>query len=192
MFPMTGRPVLRAAIVVGMHWSDLPNWLNGALVAATFAVVWFAWQTVKESRAATAAERETVAELRTLVEAARDTAASSASTLQAARETAEISRAAREADERHRQLEQLRGIHRLVVEILAEAQRVLATSVMNRPTWRCPEQAQLGAALVGVVPPLPKCRALAGESQVGPVKMAADAADVELREVFRSLGAEGG
>jgi hypothetical protein len=178
-----------------MNWSDLPNWINGVLVVATFAVVWFAWRTVKESQKATAAEGEIVRELAALVEAATDTATSSASTMQAARETVDVSKDAREADERYRQLEQLRAIYRLVLEIRIKARDTIAAEGAGAPVsaaWRCPEQNQLGSMLVGVVPKLPKCRALAGESQAKKVKMAADAADVEVREVFRSLGAEGG
>jgi len=52
--------------------------------------------------------------------------------------------------------------------------------------------AEPGTALVGVVPTLPKCRAVVGESQIGLVMSACDAAEDELREVFRNLGAEGG
>jgi hypothetical protein len=59
-------------------------------------------------------------------------------------------------------------------------------------TWRCAQQDQLGSTVVGVVPPLPKCRALVEEQGTILVKDAAEKAEAELQDVFRSLGAEGG
>jgi hypothetical protein len=179
-------------------------------------VVWFAWQTVKESRKATNAEREAVAELKTLVQAAKeatdaeretlavlgtlvqaakDTAASSETTMRAARETAEISQAALDADRRYRQLDQLRAIHRLVQDVrMAAAGAVRAEAMATippRPTWRCAQQEELRHALVGAVPELPMCRALAVTSDAIKVRAAGGAAEVEVGDVFRSLGAEG-
>jgi hypothetical protein len=58
-----------------------------------------------------------IKQLRTLVEAAKDTAVSSASTMEAARKTAEIASAARRADERYRQLEQLHRVRSQVDDI---------------------------------------------------------------------------
>lgn len=39
-----------------MHWSDLPNWLSGVLIVATFIVIWFAWRTARETRKTLVAE----------------------------------------------------------------------------------------------------------------------------------------
>jgi hypothetical protein len=84
--------------------------INCVLLALTAVVVLFAWLTVKESQKASKAARDTVAAMEKLLAVARDTATASEASAQAARETVEIARAARAADERYRQLEQLREI----------------------------------------------------------------------------------
>lgn len=52
--------------------------INCVLLVLTFAVVWFAWQTVRESRNATTAAQETVTAIGKLLTVAQETAASSA------------------------------------------------------------------------------------------------------------------
>jgi len=124
-----------------MSSQDISNLINAVLVAATFAIVVIAGRTVREAK-------RTTAELKTLVQTAKDTAASSATTMQAARDTAEISQAALDAAERYRQLEQLRAVHRLILEILQEARHTLAIEKANPrtyavdPRWRCIQQNQ--------------------------------------------------
>jgi len=157
-----------------MHGDDLPNILSVASIALTAVVVWFAWQTVREARRATAEEQNAVAELESLVAAAQ--------------QTADIAATAQAADWRHRQLEQLRAIGRLVVVIRTRAEEELAKRPYEPKAWRCMEQSQLESELVGVVPPLPKCRALVGENQASQVKSAADQANAEVRGAFHDLG----
>lgn len=165
--------------------------INCVLLVLTFAVVWFAWQTVKEGRKATTAARDTVSAVENLLTAAQETAASSAASVEAARQTVEIAQAARQADERHRQLERLREVGRIVQRIklsALEAEHLqAATQAVNRP-WRCQDQNALGILLVGIEPPLPKCKALVGESQAGQVLNMAVAAEAELETVFHGLG----
>jgi hypothetical protein len=140
-----------AAIVIDMHWRDLPNHLNGILVAATLVTVCFAWQTVR------------------------------------------IASAARSADERYRQLADLRSIYRLVVTIgrIVDTHQGPGAAPLG-DDWYFAELDELAHTLVGVVPQLPKCRALTTARGPVPIKSAGAAARDELTEVFRSLGAEGG
>jgi hypothetical protein len=115
----------------------------------------------------------------------------------AARETVEIARAAREADERYTQLAHLREIGRSVQRILLSALQAMdsdlsasaesMTPYLAKARWRSAEQNMLGVLLVGVEPPLPKCKALVGESQAGQVVAAARVADAELAAVFHNL-----
>jgi hypothetical protein len=166
--------------------------INCVLVVLTFAVVWFAWQTVRESRKATTAAQETVTAVGKLLAVAQETAASSAASVEAARQTVEIAREARQADERHRQLEQLRVVGRTVQRIklgALEAMRLReSVGQLADPRWRSADQNALGILLVGVEPPLPECKALVGESQAGQVLAKAAAAEAELEAVFRGLG----
>jgi hypothetical protein len=165
--------------------------INCVLLVLTFAVVWFAWQTVRESRNATTAARETVTAVGKLLAVAQETAASSAASVEAARQTVEIARAARQADERHRQLEQLREVGRTVQRIKLSALEAMSLESVGQalsPRWRSADQNALGILLVGVEPPLPKCKALVGESQAGQVLAKANAAEAELDTVFHGLG----
>ena len=68
--------------------------LTGVLVVLTAVVTWFAWQTVCESRKATAAIRKTVVEstkateaVQRLLAVAKDTASSSTKSVAAAEQT---------------------------------------------------------------------------------------------------------
>jgi len=173
--------------------------INCVLVVLTFAVVWFAWQTVRESRKATKAAGDTVTAVGKLLAVAQETAESSAASVEAARqtveiarETVEIARAARQADEHHRQVEQLREVGRTVQRIklgALEAMRLReSVGQQANPRWRSADQNALGILLVGVEPPLPKCKALVGESQAGQVLNMAVAAEAELETVFHGLG----
>jgi hypothetical protein len=165
--------------------------INAVLLVLTAAVVWFAWQTVKESREATGAAQKTVSAVEELLTAAQETAAASAASVEAARQTVEIARAAREADERYRQLEHLRQIGQIVQRIKLTALAATVDKTMatwGDPRWKSSLQNDLGALLVGVEPPLPKCSTLVGESQASQVANAAIAAEAELDAVFHDLG----
>lgn len=164
-----------------MPGNDLPNLLSAITVALTLAVILFAWQTVREARRSTAEQQKAVAKLEAIGEAQES----------AVRELAAI----HAADRRHRQLEQLRAIGRVVIVIRTAAEKELAGQAsagrlagVDRHPWRCMEQSQLASELVGIDPPLPNCRALVGENQAAQVKRAADRANDELEVVFRSLG----
>ena len=83
----------------------------------------------------------------------------------------QIARAARQADDRHRQLEHLREVGRAVQRIklsALEADRLESVGQALSPRWRSADQNALGILLVGVESP-PKCKALVGESQAGQV-----------------------
>lgn len=111
--------------------------------------------------------------------------------MEAARQTVEIARAARQADERHRQLEHLREIGRTVQRIklsALEAWHVQSIAQEVNPRWRTADQNALGILLVGVEPPLPECKALVGESHARQVLAKAVAAEAELETVFHNLG----
>ena len=118
--------------------------LTGVLVVLTAVVTWFAWQTVRESRKATAAIKETVVEstkateaVQSLLSVAKDTASWSAKSvaaaeqtvaaseelLTAARETIEVAQAARASDEHDRKVRQLRDIGQLAESLFWQAVR---------------------------------------------------------------------
>ena len=184
-----------AGVVVGMSSQGFSNLINIVLVVATFAVVVFAWRTVREAKKTTAEERKTVAQLQALVQTAKETAASSASTMQAAKETARISRATLDAAQRYRQREQLHRIQLLVDDIRRVANSNAVTEhrdPMAPPNWQSPKQFELGRALVGAGHDLPKCRALANAHGVTEVTSAVAYANNELDDVFQDLDTEDG
>src|SRR5579859_581445 len=154
-FQTAGTAILGGVDVLGTV-------INCVLVVLTFAVVWFARQTVRESRKATTAAQETVTAVGKLLAVAQETAASSAASVETARQTVEIARAARQADERHRQLEQLREVGRTVQRIklgALEAMRLReSVGQLGDSRWRSADQNALGILLVGVEPPLPECK----------------------------------
>jgi HD-GYP domain-containing protein (c-di-GMP phosphodiesterase class II) len=165
------------------------------LLTASEASTQAARETVEESKETTRAAQDTVAAVEKLLAVARDTATASEASARAARETVEITDAAQEADRRYRQLGQLREIGRSVQRILLDALQAMdatyvsAESMLAKARWRSAEQNALGVLLVGVEPPLPKCKALVGANQVSEVAAAAREADTELAAVFHSLGA---
>jgi hypothetical protein len=112
----------------------------------------------------------------------------------AARATAETASAAREPDQRHRQLEQLRTIYRLVLAVdrFAQSERSRMPAAANMADWRALQQNELRHEIVGSVPKLPKCRELSAPSGLLEVIAAAGHAREELAHAFRGLGAEGG
>ena len=161
--------------------------INVALVVTTLAVIWYARQTVEESRKATKAAQETVTAVEALLGVAQDTAASSQAAANAARQTVETATAAHRADERGRSVPRLREIGELVERTFEKA---AAAAEYRRPAWRCIEQRELLPLLVGVEPPLPKCHHLAGESQAAQVFAAATDAREEIAEALRQIHAE--
>jgi hypothetical protein len=180
-----------------MPGNDVPDLLSAISIALTLVVIFFAWRTVREAQKATTEQKQAVDELKKLVDTARQTTDHAATSAEAAERTVELAAAAQEADRKHRQLEQLRAIGRLVIVIRTKAEDQLATAakamqLTQFKAWRCMEQAQLESELVGVAPPLPKCRALVGANQAAEVKGAADQANAELRQVFLDLGVPGG
>jgi hypothetical protein len=146
--------------------------LTAVLVVLTGVVTWFAWQTVRESRKATAAIRDTVAEsakaagaardtvagVQNLLTVARDTAASSEKSVAAAeqsvaaaeqlvtaaRETIEVARAARAADGYDRKVRQLRDIGQIAESLFWRAVRGLRSQAA--PAWVAADRAQLSRA----------------------------------------------
>jgi hypothetical protein len=76
---------------------------------------------VTELRAIVDAEHDSVSELRKLVGEAQQTTAHAADSAEAAQRTVEIVAAAQKADQRHRQLDQLRAIGRLLTVIQTSA-----------------------------------------------------------------------
>lgn len=191
-----------------MPGNDLPNLFSVISIALTLVVILYAGRTVREAKKATAeeekavtalaaivlAQQAAVSELNRLVIEAAKTSTYARESADAARQTVEIAAAAREADRRYRQLEQLRAIGRLAIVIRTEAERELARRVNDGQAitggapWRCMEQSQLESELVGADPPLPACSRLVGANQAAEVKADADQANAELRGVFRSLG----
>jgi hypothetical protein len=153
--------------------------INVVLVGTTLVVIWYARETVGESRKATKAARDTVAAVEALLAVVRDTATSSQGAADAARQTVEAARAAHEADERDRKVRRLREIGELVERTFEKA---AAEAQYRRPAWRCIEQRELLPLLVGMEPPLPKCHHLAGESQAAQVFAAAQNAHEEIAE----------
>lgn len=178
--------------------------LTGVLVVLTAVVTWFAWQTVSESRKATAAIKETVEEstkateaVQSLLTVAKDTALWSAKSvaaaeqtvtaseqlLAAAKETIEVARAARASDEHDRKVRQLRDIG-----LLAESLFWQAVSEAEAPPrlhgWRKLEHNYLEQALVGMADELPKSVAL---TQTNSADAAIGAARDTREEIVRAL-----
>jgi hypothetical protein len=178
--------------------------LTGVLVILTTVVTWFAWQTVRESRKATAAIKETVAESTKATEAAerllsvaKDTAswseksvaaaeqtvAASEELLTAARETIEVAQAARASDEHDRKVRQLRDIGQLAESLFWKAVRD-ATVPPRLHGWRTIEHNYLEQALVGLAEALPKSVAL---TQANSADAAIGAARDARNEIVRAL-----
>ena len=120
--------------------------VNFVLVALTLAVIWFAWQTVRENRKATKAARDAVGSLRCvigdLLEVSQRMATSAAigaaaaeATVEAASKTIEIARDAHEAAERDRLVWQLRDVGQLVERIFW----VAWTKESAVHDWECAE-----------------------------------------------------
>jgi len=124
---------------------------------ATVAAVWFAW------RASIASSKAT----------------------QDAHQAVRIAAAARAADRRYRQRMQLQEIWQLAQKI-----RLAAATTPPRTrydSWRCGEQDQLEAALIGVGPDLPQCLMLAQAKGWQAVVAVASGAEQEVQETFRTL-----
>lgn len=178
--------------------------LTGVLVVLTAVVTWFASQTVRESRKATAAIKETVAEstrateaVQSLLSVAKDTAswssksvaaaeqtvAASEELLTAARETIEVAQAARASDEHDRKVRQLRDIGQLAESLFWQAVRD-AEVKPRLYGWRMIEHNYLEQALVGMAEALPKSVTLTQtNSPDGAIGAARDARD----EIVRAL-----
>jgi hypothetical protein len=165
------------------------------LLAAAEASAQAARETIEEGERTTRAVQDTVAALGKLVISSRYTAIASEDAAIGLRNTVHYIRDGLEADKRYRQLEQLREIGRSVQRILLSALQASDPSAiaqvpnLERAPRRSAEQNVLGILLVGVDPPLPKCKALVGANQASEVAAAAREADSELAAVFHSLGA---
>jgi hypothetical protein len=188
-----------------------PNDVNNVLLALTVLLVvltavvtCFAWQTVRESRKATAAIKETVAEstrateaVQGLLSVAKDTASWSAKSvaaaeqtvaaskelLTAARETIEVAQAARASDEHDRKVRQLRDIGQLAESVFWQAVRD-ATAPPRLHGWRTMEHNYLEQALVGMAETLPRSVAL---TQTNSADAAIGAARDARDEIVRAL-----
>jgi hypothetical protein len=150
--------------------SALLVWLSVISTLATVAAVFFAWRAAVSARDANRYARETAQ------------AAEEANTY--ARETVETTRAAHEADERDRRLRELREIGRLVESILWEAQ-----GAQPQYQFRAAEQNQLGQALVGIDPPMPRCSDVVNAATGGQVVAAAPQARIEVEAAIRDFRA---
>jgi hypothetical protein len=175
--------------------------VNAVLVVLTLAVILFAKQAVTESRKATKAAQDTVSAVKDLLSVSRTMALSADQSAEAAsrtvraseelvehtRETLDIARVARMADEHNRQVRRLWDI----AEVVERAFEKAAAEADYRPQtgWSCTEQRELAPLIVGVTPPLEKCRALAGASQAGLVFSAARLARDEVAERLQRLHA---
>jgi len=170
-----------------MSSNDIPNILSGITVVLTLVVIWFAWRTVIEARAATKEEQNVVSQLKAVVQAAEKTAASSASTLDAARQQLSRLTNSLKGQEFGRQFEQLQQAHRLILLIGKTAKAAAATQPeRDWPRWRCHEQDELRIALAGEQNSLPAVRALAGANGIGEVIAAAEEADREVENLKRA------
>jgi hypothetical protein len=192
--------------------------LTGVLVVLTAVVTWFARQTVRESRKATAAVRETVSEstrgveaaretiaaIKELLTVARDTAVSSAGSVEAAqqtvvaahelvvaaRTTVDVGRAAHAADEHDRKVRQLRDIGQLAEALFWKAARDSGWE-SRTGGWRVVEHNYLSQALVGLTDELPKCVALTQANLADTaMRMAADAR-IEITQALQKLQSAG-
>lgn len=196
-----------------MNPDDVNNVLLGLtalLVVLTTVVTWFAWQTVRESRKATAAIKETVTEstkateaVQSLLSVARDTAAWSAKSvaaaeqtvaaseelLRAARETIAVAQAARASDEHDRKVRQLRDIGQLAESMFWQAVRD-ATMPPQLHGWRTMEHNYLEQALVGMTDTLPMSVALTQTNSAGAAIGAARDARNEIVRALTELKAE--
>lgn len=190
--------------------------LTAVLVVLTGVVTWFAWQTVRESRKATAAIKETVKEsnkaadaaretvvaVRELLTVAKDTASSAARSLTAAdqtvtaanelvvaaRVTIEVAERARAADEHDRKVRRLRDIGQIAEALFWKAVR----DSEPKPTlhgWRQIEHNYLAQALVGLADELPKCVELTQVSMPGAAIGAARDARNEVEQALQRLSA---
>jgi len=195
------------AIVV--HMTVFTIVINVVLVAATLVVIWYAKNTVTESRKATDAARATVAAVEALQKVAKAQLSAADAAAQAAENAVtslddvssrllevaqlthaavEAAKAAHEADERDREIRRLREIGELVERIFEKAAD--ETGYHSVGGWRCMEQRELPPLLVGVDPPLPVCDKLAGDNQARQVFGSAQDARREIAERLRQLHAD--
>jgi len=166
--------------------------INVVLVVATLVVIWFARQTVTESRKATEAASDTVGAVRDLLTVAQGTAASSEAAAEAARQTVETARAAHQVDERDRLVRQLRDIGQLVESAgyKASAEEESRQGPARRD-WLCVDQQYIAVALAWLGVELPQCDALAGARTAFAVKTYAANARSEITAELRKLHAAG-
>lgn len=99
------------------------------------------------------------------------------------RQIAEITAAARDADERFRQRQQLQEVGKLAKMIRMAAMDATRRGHSDSPTWKCGDQDLLQIALVGAE--LPKCRMLVWARNPGTVVAAAMAAEMEVAAAVR-------
>jgi hypothetical protein len=180
--------------------------INLVLIALTLLVIWYARQTVQESKKATEAARETVVAVKDLLGVAQETATSSGAAAEGARQTVEAARelitvtqdlvavtqetietakAARRAEERAQLERRLRDMGELAESAFWKA----AAEEGYQPLagWRCIEQQYIATALVGVEIELPECHILAGSSQAGVVMRDARDAVNEIATKLREM-----
>jgi nitrogen fixation/metabolism regulation signal transduction histidine kinase len=161
-------------------------------IVPTLVVIWFAWQTVQESRRVTERLNEVITSLGQLLMTAQETVTTAKATAQelasateAAQQTATIVKLSRDLAEFERKERALRD-----VEELAERIFWLAGSTSDPPVlpagWRCVEQQYLGQALTRAEGGMDACRYLADGAFATPVAVMGAARDAQ-REAGRAL-----
>jgi hypothetical protein len=161
---------------------DINVALSVALVVTALIVIWYARETVRESRKVTKSAQDTVEALQSLLVVAEETARTSRVAAEATKLTIDATLRAYEANERERRVRRLRDIAELVERVFEKA---AATANYRRQAWRCIEQREIVPMLVGTQLALPECHRLAGESRAPQVYAVAVLARDEIAEALR-------
>jgi hypothetical protein len=171
-------------VTVNSGPSTLLVWLSVISTVATVAAVVFAWRAAVSAREANRYARETAQAAEEANTLARQTTVVSREASAYARQTVEATRAAHEAHERDRRLEELREIGRLVESIFWAASA-------QRPDLqlRVVEQNDLAQALAGIDPPMPSCHEVVSAATAGQMMGAAGQARIEVEIAIRNLRA---
>ena len=179
---LTAGPV---RVTVNSGPSALLVWLSVVSTVATVAAVFYAWRAAVSARQANRYASETAQAAEDANTYARQTAEISREASAYTRQAVEATRAAHEADERDRRLQELREIGRLVESIFWQADNHRGES-----RFRVPEQNQLAQALAGIDPPMPRCSDVAEGGSADQVFGAASRAREEVKMAIRDFRAK--
>jgi hypothetical protein len=173
-----------------VHGDDLPDLLSAISTALTLVVIWFAWRTVGEARAATAEQKETVTALRSLIDVTGQLATASRDSLDAARQTASLAADAGQDARERRAIETLQTMARTVEKIRTQADEACRTlSGTAESKWSCRDQVALQFQMIKLPVTLRSCDRLYRTTGAREVREACPDARAQIEAGLAGLGA---